>query len=206
MGLFGSKIKVTLINDADGEVFGPMELPPEQLPESFDLQTTMHIGEVDWSVVDAQPMTRAEYKATKSLVLRLIFEIHEQEWTGSGWRNLHVRQTPGEPLVQPIQMATVMQVLELTELPQGLGYHGAEHCISDGFSHRSEGATVYGIAARDQISVLGLIPGETPSAHLATRVKVLAREFEFDLVDWCRCVRVSPDDPRFEMVLFGQKT
>lgn len=71
MGWFTRKITVKLIDDKSGESLGESKLPPEDLPESFELQTTLHIGEVDWSVVQATPLTRAEYAKTGSLTLRL---------------------------------------------------------------------------------------------------------------------------------------
>ena len=61
MAWFSLKVEVTFIDDATGEPFGVTQIPPDDLPESFELDTTLHIGDDDWSVVDAQPSTRAEY-------------------------------------------------------------------------------------------------------------------------------------------------
>jgi hypothetical protein len=71
MAWFSSKVEVTFIDDATGESFGVTEMPPADLPESFELDTTLHLGNEDWSVVDAQPKTRAEYAKSKTLTLRL---------------------------------------------------------------------------------------------------------------------------------------
>jgi hypothetical protein len=71
MGWFNRKIALTLIDDATGEAFATSEMPPENLPESFEIETTMHIGDADWSVVHAEPRTRMEYKKLGSLTLRL---------------------------------------------------------------------------------------------------------------------------------------
>jgi len=65
------EIEVTLINDADGETMARRMLPVEALPESFFADTTLHIGNADWSVVSAEPKTRNEYRTSGSLVLRL---------------------------------------------------------------------------------------------------------------------------------------
>ena len=46
-------------------------MPPADLPESFELDTTLHLGQADWSVIDAQPRTRADYSRSKALMLRL---------------------------------------------------------------------------------------------------------------------------------------
>ena len=65
MGWFSRKVAVTLIDDATGAVFATTEMPPADLPESFAIETTLHIGDADWSVVHAVPQTRPEY--TKSV-------------------------------------------------------------------------------------------------------------------------------------------
>ncbi len=71
MGWFTREVTVTLINDATGETFGVTPMSPDDIPESFAIETTLHIGEADWSVVHAAPRTRAEYSRSGSLVLRL---------------------------------------------------------------------------------------------------------------------------------------
>jgi hypothetical protein len=71
MAWFSSNVKVTFIDDATGELFGVTKMPPDDLPESFELDTTLHLGEDDWSVVDAQPKTRAEYTKSRALTLHL---------------------------------------------------------------------------------------------------------------------------------------
>ena len=71
MAWFSSKVSVTFIDDSSGETFAATEMPPGDLPESFELDTTFHLGNDDWMVVDAQPKTRAEYAKSKTLVLRL---------------------------------------------------------------------------------------------------------------------------------------
>jgi hypothetical protein len=71
MAWFKSQIDVTLINDATGEILGVTRMPPANLPESFEVATTLHLGEEEWSVVDAQPQTRQAYSKSKRLLLRL---------------------------------------------------------------------------------------------------------------------------------------
>jgi hypothetical protein len=71
MSWFSSKVKVSFIDDTTGESLGVAEMPPADLPESFELDTTLHLGDDDWSVVDASPKTRAEYAKSKALTLRL---------------------------------------------------------------------------------------------------------------------------------------
>lgn len=71
MAQLNSQIAVTLIDDVTGETFVTTQMPAADLPESFEQDTTLHLGDEDWCVVDAQPQTRAEYARTKSLTLRL---------------------------------------------------------------------------------------------------------------------------------------
>jgi hypothetical protein len=71
MGWFNSKVKVTFIDDSTGKLIGITEMPPSDLPESFEIDTTLHLGKDDWSVVAAQPTNRTEYAKSKSLTLRL---------------------------------------------------------------------------------------------------------------------------------------
>ena len=71
MGFFSRKIEVTLIDDRSGGVIGVTKLAPDDLPASFFASTTMHVGDAEWSVVAADPVTRDRYSATRKLVLRL---------------------------------------------------------------------------------------------------------------------------------------
>jgi|SRR6185369_2587619 len=71
MGLFSRKVEVTLIDDRSGAVMAVTRLKPDALPASFFTSTTMHLGDANWSVVSAAPMTRAEYTKAGKLVLRL---------------------------------------------------------------------------------------------------------------------------------------
>jgi hypothetical protein len=36
-------------------------MPPDDLPESFEIDTTLHLGDSNWSVVHAEPQTKAEF-------------------------------------------------------------------------------------------------------------------------------------------------
>ncbi|WP_425616184.1 hypothetical protein NA78x_006123 [Anatilimnocola sp. NA78] len=66
-----NRILVTFIDSENDEPLGEIKLPPEQLPESFVEETTLHLNDEDWLVVSAEPATRAEYSQTKKLTLHL---------------------------------------------------------------------------------------------------------------------------------------
>jgi len=64
-------IRVELVEATSQATLGVVDLPAEQLPESFDASTTLHLGDAEWHVVAAEPMTRAEYAACGTLRLML---------------------------------------------------------------------------------------------------------------------------------------
>lgn len=64
-------IHVELWNAATQTLLGEVDLPAEQLPESFEASTTLHLGDADWSVVAAVPTTRAEYVASGRLKITM---------------------------------------------------------------------------------------------------------------------------------------
>jgi hypothetical protein len=71
MGWFSRKVNVTFIDDATGVAFATTKMLPNDLPASFEVNTTLHLGEADWFVVHSEPRTREGYTKSGSLVLRL---------------------------------------------------------------------------------------------------------------------------------------
>jgi len=75
MGLFWKKdrsvIRVRLFNVDTGAVFAELDMQVQQLPESFEADTTLHLQDGDWQVIEARPMTAAEFRSTCELVLVL---------------------------------------------------------------------------------------------------------------------------------------
>lgn len=62
----------TLFIDAStGKAIGQADMPVEQLPQSFANETTFHIGDEEWSVLTAEPLTAEEFIQTGKLVLTL---------------------------------------------------------------------------------------------------------------------------------------
>lgn len=51
-------IEVTFVDAASGEEFARTVLDPEQLPETFAIETTLHIGDDPWQVVASEPVSR----------------------------------------------------------------------------------------------------------------------------------------------------
>jgi hypothetical protein len=74
--MFGRKrppatIHVEFFDAETGGRFAEVDLPPDRLPESFEAATTMHIGEQDWQVERAEPMTATEFRESGRLRLVL---------------------------------------------------------------------------------------------------------------------------------------
>ncbi len=63
-------ISVNFIDVETGNTFATSDLKPDQLPESFEASTTMDIQNECWEVVEAIPVTSAEF--TKSGELKLV--------------------------------------------------------------------------------------------------------------------------------------
>ena len=66
-------VHVTFVDESSGKTFVVPDMPPDQLPETFEgRETTMHVGDVNYSVVGADPPTRAEFTRTGKLALRVL--------------------------------------------------------------------------------------------------------------------------------------
>ena len=66
-----STVSVTFIDDAASTAMATLDLPIANLPDTFELETTLHLGDDDWTVVSAQPRTKPEFARSGKLVLRL---------------------------------------------------------------------------------------------------------------------------------------
>jgi hypothetical protein len=66
---WSKKVKVTFVDASSGKVMGVTSIAPEDLPDSFEANTTVTLQNDPWQVLAAEPVTRAEY--AKSRTLRL---------------------------------------------------------------------------------------------------------------------------------------
>ena len=77
MGIFdkifgkSDKIKVQFFDSSNGNIIGVSEMPPEQLPETFEIQTTMHLNAEDWSIEEAIPAHSKDFLESKNLTLKM---------------------------------------------------------------------------------------------------------------------------------------
>jgi hypothetical protein len=267
VGWFNRKVAVTFVDDATGAVFAKTEMPPDDLPESFEIETMLHLGDADWSVVDAVPRTRPAYSKTGVLTLRLrkvekvdlsnilfslpsicdripavgdgalsgdecllaeddwrqlelvsqqfavesdaeieeIRRIHEHQRAEFGWRKLHVRRRPDPPLATSLTLKAMDRAFGGGITFRGVSYHGAGSPIVSGYSFRSaDGLQCYGTQENGRVTVLGISQAASPSPTRSVEVLAdLAKEYDLDLIHWCRCARAAWDDPMFRQLLGG---
>lgn len=71
MGHGAEIIDVTFVDADTGQTFLQLKLPARQLPESFSAATTLNLGKDDWQVIEAAPVTAAEFVASRRLTLRM---------------------------------------------------------------------------------------------------------------------------------------
>lgn len=74
-------IKLTLINADDGKILGQSGMPASNLPETFEKETTLHIADCDWEVVQAEPVTAREFISSGELKLTIkkVISVSPQE-------------------------------------------------------------------------------------------------------------------------------
>ena len=65
------QIQVLFIDASTGKPFAQTLLPAGQLPETFELSTTLTIAGQEWSVVNAEPPEAEDFRQTGTLVLTL---------------------------------------------------------------------------------------------------------------------------------------
>ncbi len=270
MAQINANVKVTFIDAATNQPFAVTEMPAEDLPETFELDTTLHLGDEDWSVVNAQPRLRADYAKSNSLTLVLhrieyvatkdilftlpsiceaipvagdvtlsgdefvlveddwrqfelvsktlasdvdeqiekIRLIHENEAEGLGWRSLHVRTKPVIPLVTEITINELARSLEHSSEPVGVAYRGGATRILDGYAMTMRGLTVYGVAPNGIVRTIAFEKyyEDSTDPALLTVVKAVALTLNADLVHWCSCAKLSPEDPRFDLLFENESS
>src|SRR5260221_273389 len=64
-------VNTFFIDASTGKAIGQADMPVEHLPQSFTHETTLHIGDEEWSVLTAEPLTAEEFIQTGKLVLTL---------------------------------------------------------------------------------------------------------------------------------------
>jgi hypothetical protein len=266
MTSFSLNIEVTFIDDATDESLGVTQIPANNLPDSFERDTTINLSGADWHVLNARPKTRAQYTKSKQLILWIsrieavnshdliyslpsicsrvpdinnrslsgnelvlaeddwrqfelvshqladkvdkeiskIQRIHDNSTAGVGWSAMHLRKKPEIPIASNVALAHLASLLKVSAKSAGITYDGSQSPIADGYTLTlNDDFSVYGLAPKGKVQVMAIgqdanIPPNQQSIDL---LQQLAHKFKLDLVHWCGCLRVAPDDPAFRSLL-----
>jgi hypothetical protein len=266
MTSFSLNIEVTFIDDTTDESLGVTQIAANNLPDSFERDTTINLSGVDWHILNARPKTRAQYTKSQQLILWISpvevvnpsdvlyslpsicavvpavndrsllgseLTLAEDDWrqfelisdrladkvdkeiakiqrvrdntqSGIGWKEIHIRKKPEIPIASNIALPHLASLLKVSTKSPGIAYDGARSPIADGYSLTlNDDFAIYGIAPKGKAQVIAIgqdtnIPPNDESIDL---LQQLARKFNLDLVHWCRCQRVAPDDPAFRSLL-----
>src|SRR5262249_46799503 len=161
------------------------------------------LAEDDWRQLE---FVSRQFAAESDAEIEAIRRIHEQERASIGWRNIHVRRRPDPPITGPLTRRDLARAVGGTVAFRGVAYRGASSPIVSGYSFRAaDGLECYGVEESGQVAVLGVIQDspESPPVQSAEVLARVAREFDLDLVHWCRCARASWDTPLFRQLLLG---
>jgi hypothetical protein len=159
------------------------------------------IAEDDWrqfELISNQLADKVDKEISK------IQRIHDNATSGIGWREIHIRSKPEIPIVSNIALTHLANILKVSTKSAGITYDGAQSPIIDGYSFRlNDDFSIYGVAPNHKIRVIaiGQDSNISPNQESIDRLGQLSRKFNLDLVHWCRCIRVNPDDPSFRSLL-----
>jgi hypothetical protein len=176
----------------------------KKFPEVTDRPLTgteLVLAEDDWRQFEFISHTFAN-KVDKNIAQ--IQRIHDNAKDGLGWRELYLRSKPEIPIDSNIAITYLASLLKIPTKSAGITYDGSQSPIKDGYSFAlNDDFSVYGIAPKGKVQVIAIgqdcnIPPNEGSIDL---LQQLARKFNLDLVHWCRCLRISPEDPLFRTLL-----
>jgi hypothetical protein len=174
------------------------------IPEVSDRDVSgdeLTIAEDDWRQFELVSTKLADKVDREIAKIRFIHENAKEE---IGWREIYIRKKPEIPIASNIALAHLASLLKVSVKSTGITYYGSPSPIADGYSLTlNDDFCVYGIAPNSKVQVIAIgqdsnIPPNSESIEL---LQQLARKFNLDLVHWCRCTRVSPEDPAFRSLL-----
>ncbi|AFY95719.1 hypothetical protein [Chamaesiphon minutus] len=176
----------------------------DPIPEVNDRDISgdeLTIAEDDWRQFELISNKLADKVDKEIAKIRL---INENAAVGVGWREMHIRKKPEIPIASNIALPHLASLLKVPNKSTGITYHGSRSLITDGYSLTlNDDFSVYGIAPNGRVQVIAIGQDSNISASVESIELLLqiARKFNLDLVHWCRCIRVSPDDPAFRSLL-----
>jgi hypothetical protein len=159
------------------------------------------IAEDDWRQFELVSHQLADKVDKEIAKIRL---VRETATIGNGWSAIHIRKKPEISIVSNIALTHLASLLGVSAKSTGITYHGSQSPITAGYAFPlNDDFSVYGVAPNGKVQVIAIgqdanvSPNDTSIDHL----QQLARKFNLDLVHWCRCLRVAPDDSSFRSLL-----
>ena len=159
------------------------------------------LAEDDWRQFE---LISNQFAAKIDKEIAKIQSIREHAADGVGWREMHLRKKPEISIASNIALTYLANLLQSAPKSPGITYDGAQSPIADGYSLTlNDDFAVYGLAPKGKIQVIaiGQDANIAPTERSIDLLQQLARKFNLDLVHWCRCIRISPDDPSFRSLL-----
>lgn len=155
------------------------------------------LHEDDWRQLELVARENAEEIEEEILAIQ---EIHEHHSVDVGWNHVHCRSKPDPPIPASFGVQDIRRFFGSNVPIRGVTYIGAQTTIATGFSIKPcDGLTLYGLSPNDGVMVLGIVKEtrkSVPDAMIAN-LSSLAREYELDLIHWCRCQRAAPYSTAF---------
>jgi hypothetical protein len=171
---------------------------PAVAPAAADLDL-LQLHEDDWRQVE---LVSAGLLDVVHAELAAIQQVHQEHAVTApdgglvGFRSLHVRTAPAEPLSPPLSKARLLEMLPAQHTYPGVGFASTPGLATDSFAYASGPVNIYGLATGDEVTVLGVQTGGPRSEAIADAAAGLAGLMGASglvLVDWCRCATVGPD-------------
>jgi hypothetical protein len=161
--------------------------------------TELVIHEDDWRQIE---FVSEALSSEVDRQFHMIAEIYESASVGEppnvAFRNLHVREQPESPLTERIALTTLARLLGHHSTPIALAYQGSGFRIVDGYAYGIGASWLYGNAPNGMVESISLAFGDAPvDTDCIVNLRHLATQLNLELVFWCRCLRIGPDDPKF---------
>ncbi len=213
-------VNTFFIDASTGKAIGQADMPVEHLPQSFTHETTLQIGDEEWSVLTAEPLTAEEFIQTGKLVLTLQKVVKVQtehilftlptlcneippivvgstkqgknilELHEDDWRQIEFVSHTYRPAINS-ELAHIMRIYR-------------EASVNDGRVLGFKSLHVrqhIGMVKSLSVKVVGKAPGA--NTEIVHSLQELMRIYHLDLVDWCKPQLIIADAEMIDAFLEG---
>src|SRR6266545_4985045 len=193
-------VEVVFLDADTNEMIGRSVLPAEQLPDSFEPDTTVQIGDSTWSVERAEPPTAARFRPARKLTLSLrrVHLVPARDILYSLPTICDLLPSVGDArhddgrfeMLEDDWRQVEMAHADLTDVVEA--QLRAIRAIYDEHTHRGEDGRAYGFdAIHVRSEPTDPRPASDRTAELVASLQQVMRSFDLVLVDWCRCAIVD---------------